>query len=406
MLITIQALFVVKLDLATYIIAVCIYILIYSIILFLKSIKFNMQSKSIQLINFYLLIGIIAIVKGFFDSVNYWEYKQVFLITGPVFLLPLVVFVGQNTIAIQLIFYNYIKFALPFSIVVYLSLSFSDNLDGLARYLSPIYFLILFYPIVNRKWKTLIFIVAIFSFFSDYGARSNMIRILASTICMLIFYFYKFLPSIIFKVIHFMLFALPLLLFLMATLNIFNIFKFGEYIKSDIIIEETTSRGERVSNDFKADTRTFLYEEVIKSVYKSNNWLFGEGASGGYSSEYFDSLGSKGRMGCEIGILNVFLYLGLIGVIIFTLIFYTASYHAIYNSNNILIKVIGLFISFRWTYSLVEEFGNFDMNYFFLWLMIGFCYSRNFQKMTDYQMKKWVIGIFEPSKSFKSKLNI
>jgi len=56
------------------------------------------------------------------------------------------------------------------------------------------------------------------------------------------------------------------------------------------------------------------------------------------------------------------------------------------------IKLIGIFIIFRWLYGWVEDFNNFDINYIMIWFMIGMCYSVRFRKMNDYQFKKWIIS--------------
>jgi hypothetical protein len=221
---------------------------------------------------------------------------------------------------------------------------------------------------------------------------------------MLLFYIKDILPKIALKFLHFSLFFTPSLLFMLAVSNIFNVFKMNSYIKGDFKTTEVTASGKRVDNDFKADTRTFLYVDVINSVVKRNTWLTGEGAAGGYTTKFFVSLGTQGRMGSEVGILNIFLYLGLLGVITFSIIFYLASFLAIYNANNYLTKIIGLFIGFRWTYSWIEEFSNFDINYFFLWLMVGLCFSKSFRQMTDAEMKYWVQGIFDRRKSLRKKV--
>ncbi len=82
------------------------------------------------------------------------------------------------------------------------------------------------------------------------------------------------------------------------------------------------------------------------------------------------------------------------GVILYFLVFSKASYLAIFRSNNTMIKIIGLYISFRWTYAWVEDFSRFDLSYFFLWVMIGMCFSKSFREMNNADMKIWVLGIF------------
>jgi hypothetical protein len=396
---TIQALFVLNLDFATYIYATLSYLLIYFVVGFYrKKIKKKFSFNIKFLLNSYLFLGIIAIIRGVFSAANYWEWKQIFLITGPVMLLPIIAFIGQNKTVVQLVYFYYVKYALPCSFFVFFLAKISTNTDGFARYLSPIYFIILLFPFVSNKWKVYIFVFALLSFVSDLDARSNLIRIIVATIFMMLFYVKKIISKKAYKFTHFLLFFIPLIFFLLGIFNIFNIFKFDNYIKGDYSFQGVNNSGEIVETDFKADTRTFLYVDVINSVVKRNTWLTGEGAAGGYETESFTSLGTRGRMGSEVGILNIFIFLGILGVVVFSLIFFYASFLAVYHSNNYLIKIVGLFVAFRWTFSWIEEFNNFDINYFFLWLMIGFCFSKPVREMNDAEMRNWVRRIFEKKK--------
>lgn len=403
----IQILFVLNLDFTTYVYAILSYLMLYFLFDFYKKkIKKNLSLKIKTILNCYLLLGIVAIIKGIFSAANYWEWKQLFLSTGPMLLLPIVAFIGQNKTVVQLIFFYYVKYSLPLSVLIYFLAKNSNATDGFGRYLCPFYFLLLLFPFVSKKWKTYIPFFVILSFISDLDARSNLIRILVASSLMVLFYIKKITPKITYKLFHFSLFFLPVLLFLLAVFNIFNVFKIDNYVEGDYKTQKISDKGEKIENDFKADTRTFLYVDVVNSVLKRNTWLFGEGATGGYETKSFGSLGTQGRTGSEVGILNIFLYLGVLGVISFSIIFFYASFLAVYRSNNFLMKIIGLFIAFRWTYTWVEEFSNFDMNYFFLWLMIGFCFSKSIREMTDYEMKNWVLGIFERKKNIQKIVSI
>ena len=109
------------------------------------------------------------------------------------------------------------------------------------------------------------------------------------------------------------------------------------------------------------------------------------------------------RFANEVSILNIFTWLGIVGVLLYFLIFIKATYLAINESNNIFIKLIGLNISFRWTYGFVEDFSRIDLSNIFLWLMIGMCFSESFRQMTNAEMKYWVRGIFEKQRRIKRK---
>jgi hypothetical protein len=400
----IQALFVFKVDFITFVFVTLSYLLIYFLINFYKKKIINKYSFKIKtILNCYLILGIIAIVRGVFTAANYWEWREIITYTGPVLLLPIIAFIGQNITFVQLIFRNYIRYSLVFSIVVYFFAINSINSDGFARFLSPIYFIIIFFPFVPKKWKTYILFFAFLSFTSDFTARSNFVRIILALSIMCLYYIKKIVPNITYKLLHFLFFSLPILFFFLAVFNIFNIFKIEDYVKGNFNVESTVSR-EKLDSDLKADTRTFLYVDVINSISKRKTWLMGEGANGGYETDSFDSLGTRGRMGCEVGILNVLLFLGVFGVLIYSLIFFYASFLAVYYSNSYLLKIIGIFVAFRWTYSWVEEFSDFDMNFFFLWMMIGFCFSKSARKMNDIEIKYWVLGIFERKKSLRQRI--
>jgi hypothetical protein len=99
----------------------------------------------------------------------------------------------------------------------------------------------------------------------------------------------------------------------------------------------------------------------------------------------FDPLGNGRniRYGCEVGILNTLLMNGIVGIVIYFLLLSVVSFTAINKSNNMLAKMLGLFITFRWTYSFVEEFTNYDLNFYFFWIAVGFVSSESFRNMTD-----------------------
>jgi hypothetical protein len=149
--------------------------------------------------------------------------------------------------------------------------------------------------------------------------------------------------------------------------------------------------------DLKADTRSFIYDEVLSSAKKYNSWLIGRSPARGYDSDSFgeeDMTGRWERPGCEVAILNIFTWTGIVGVILYLMVFYRASYLAINHSNNTFSKILGLFIAFRWLYAWVEDINYFTLTTVFLWFLIGLCYSKSFRIMTNKEVEYWVQGIF------------
>lgn len=83
------------------------------------------------------------------------------------------------------------------------------------------------------------------------------------------------------------------------------------------------------------------------------------------------------------------------GVVLYFLIFFRASYLAVNRSKNIYIKMLGIFIAFRWLFSWIEDVNNFTVNYFMLMIILGICFSHSFRKMTNNEIVVWARGIFD-----------
>jgi len=194
------------------------------------------------------------------------------------------------------------------------------------------------------------------------------------------------------------LLIIPVLFFLMAVGGVFNVFKMDQYIKGDYEVVEVNSKGEIVQSNLTSDTRTFLYKDVLHTAKIYKCWLFGRSPARGNKSESYgdeDKTGRKERLTNEVGILNVFMWTGIVGVISLLFVFYKASYISINNSNNIFSKILGIYIAFRWLYIWVEDSGSFNLSTFFLWLIIGLCFSKSFRNMNNDEVKEWVRGVVE-----------
>ena len=118
--------------------------------------------------------------------------------------------------------------------------------------------------------------------------------------------------------------------------------------------------------------------------------MFGEGGAGKYKSKYLGDINGW-RYGSEVGILNILLYDGIIGVMIYFLLLFAVSFIAIYRSNNYLSKLLGLFIASRFLLSFIEEFTQYDMNFYFFWIAVGMVSSSHFRKISDEQLKKYFL---------------
>lgn len=344
----------------------------------------------------YLLWNSVCIIRGVFAAEMYWDWK-VLIANSMVLLMPIIIFSTTNQMVVQALLSFYVKYALPF----FLIFGIITRTDAFGFYLIPISLLILFLPVLTKRQQYTVILVTIVLIIADPAARSNVIKFGVPFLILLIYYFRNKLPENIFKVTRISFFVIPILFFVLGITGVFNIFNIREYLKS----EEMTAvgldnEGNRVDMNIVEDTRTFLYEEVLESAIDNRYWFLGRTPARGNDSEAFGERGAEltgryERIENEIGLANVFTWTGVVGVIFYFFIFYRASYLAVNKSRNNYVKMIGVYVAFRWLFAWVEDVNNFSLNYFMLMLMLGLCFSYSFRHMTDREITIWARGIFD-----------
>jgi len=360
------------------------------------------QIQLMSVVHYYLIWNVFSIVHGLLVAEGYWDWKG--LINNSMSLLiPIVAYAATNKLLVQYILKIFVRYGLP----VFIGLMLFIFPDAYGYYLAPISFLLLFFPVLNTRWKLFLVALALLVILADLSARSNVIKFSFPLILSFIYYFRNYLSTHIFESVRKLFFLLPILLFILAATDTFNIFHMDDYIDTEFITLSSKAERGVVEQSLKADTRTFIYLEVLYSAEKYDYWWIGRSPARGYESYYFglDDMSNRGeRLGSEVSILNIFTWTGLIGVGLYFCIFYRASYLAIHESNNIFMKILGAFIAFRWLYAWIEDFNIFNITYFFLWVMIGICFSKSFRAMSDKEMITWVNSIFEkPKKKIKQR---
>jgi len=366
------------------------------VFIFSNTYFFDKKNKSnLRFVLFYLFWNVICIVRGMFVAEGYWEWKG---LIGNIFalLLPIVVYSATNKAVVQSLLSFYIKFGLPLFLIFALLI----RTDAYGFYLVPVSFLLLFLPALSLRQKLILIFFTAVVLTADLGARSNIIKFVVPFVFLLFYYFRNTISVKTMEIIRLILIATPILLFVLGISGVFNVFKMDEYIKTDYEGTGVDESGNRVKTDLKGDTRTFIYIEVLQSAKKNNYWLFGRTPARGNESESFGEIEYEltrryERLTNEVAITNVFTWTGIIGVILYFLIFFSASFLAVNRSENIYAKIIGLYIAFRWLYAWVEDVNNFSLNYLMLWIMLGLCYSFTFRGMTNREVTIWVRGIFD-----------
>ena len=365
----------------------------------------KVNDPNLKFVYAYLLWIFICFIRGVFIAEHYWDYKNLIGSSLGLFVIY-AIFVFTNPTVLQIVMHSWLKYALP---LFFIFIFFIDR-GASGFYLMPLSLLLLFYPSLNIKWKIIVIGLFLLVIIIGLDVRTNVIKYVITFVFSFLLSFRKILNSKLFRLTYVFFLVIPFILLFLGISNIFNIFKIEDYVKGNY---ETTSviGGKQEVDDLKADSRTFLYEEVIGSAIKNDYILVGRSLARGNDSAAFGAHFAEElrtfryeRIENEVSVLNVFTWTGVIGLILYFLIFYKACHLALYKSNNSYIKIIGFYVAFRWMIAWLEDFNRFDINNLFLWITVAMCFSESFRKMTDKEFRIWFQGLFEKKKPLTRKM--
>ncbi len=349
----------------------------------------------------FLFIFFIWLIIGFLRASivaeGYWIWKMVF----QEFILSLfyvVVLLGANITIIRDYFKLYWLLFIPMLLVSFFAFGNPHSLSYM-----PFMSIMLFFVFIPGK-RRLMLLAIILLYLATFDHRNDMIKIIiAVAIGFMIAYFYNVFTDRLIRILQIIFLLLPFLLFYFGASGIFNVFKMDEYLKGDHSF--VVQSGDEVEvRDFKVDTRTFIYQNVFYTLSKYNAFLFGR--SPAFGDEGFgdgvvdEQTGLKGRYGNEVGVLDILLYYGVVGVTFYFSLFVRASYLAIYRSRNRIAKGVGLYTAFLWFMSFIWEKPMFETFFMMDIVLIGLCLSKPFRQMSDKQMRLWVRSIFLNPRKF------
>lgn len=369
--------------------------------------QYYQEIKYPKAIKFFMIWVALSAVYGCFMADYYWDYKN--LISNlMIYLMGVSFFYLSIPENISRISRQWCCFAI---VAFWLFLPFMQ-LEAPGKFLSPFAFLVIFWPFYERKWKIVVifFSLAVFVY-GSLGARSTAIRFAFALMVSLVFLKMDILSLNVIKKVICLLAAIPIIFLVLGVTGVFNIWKMDDYLgDKEVLVTDSysTAGNSTTSENLKSDTRTFIYEETISSAIRHNYIIQGRSLARGYDSPFFSWAADfqfagtqyhKGeRQSSEVSILNVFTYMGLIGVCLYALIFLNAIRNVFKYSNNKCMYIIALYVSFRWAFAWMEDFTRFDLNNLYLWVILSMCYSPYFLQMSDYDFKSWAHNIFSPLK--------
>lgn len=338
---------------------------------------------------FYFVYAAITYLRGF-TEIEYWA-DWISLASSMVFtsfLLPYMMFLGSPDCCSK-IFRSFIKFGIPLCVIGAIWLS-SDEQQNFAHNLVIVNMLVLLLPEMKWKWRLMIIAIAFFVSLYDLDRRSILV---GYAVPFLLLFAWPFLRvNLMRKFVVSTMFVLPIVLLSLGLAGIFNIFEYME--KSSDLNISGSDRGTMV------DSRTGIYEDVFKDLINNNIWVSRGGNHKTYtsiveiSSNDVTDLWRYGRKGTESGMLNHFQYGGIWGALAYTLLFIGASWKACFSSRSRFMRLLGVYIAFKFLYSFIEESVVPNGLTFWLFLCLGICYNARFRNFTDIEIKKYFRQVF------------
>lgn len=357
----------------------------------------------------YIFIGwlLTGSLRGCLYAENYWVWKHV-VQSILLSLFFIVIILGSNILFVRGFYRLYWKYFLPLVLITIILLQSPMYLSYL-----PYSTLLLFLGAIPKNKRGFLLGI-VFFFFIANEQRNDMAKIIVVLVLGIsTLWLYNRLTLHIFRLVYIGLLVAPLALLFLGVSGKFNVFKMDDYIKGDYEQKAKDQDGKLVEESFKTDTRTALFQNVFYTMNKYNAWIIGrspaygdEGLIGGFSEINKKITGISARYGNEVGILDILLWYGIVGVLLYFFIYIRASYLAIYKSKNRYAVAIGIYVAFLWCWAFVWEKPMFQTFFMVDLILLGICLSKTFRNMTDYQIEKWIRYVFvEPKRKQKKQKN-
>ena len=365
----------------------------------------SFAESDFRLCNVYLFWLAICVIRGFFIAENYWEYKQ--LVTGTLCLsVPLFVCYFKEPFCLSVILQKWNAWIPPLFFFFFI---WNIPLGAYHFLLTPFLLYGCFGFFLSKKWKILVGFGLVLMLLGDFGARAQVMKAAATILCGFAFCHNNIVKGCWLKRIHWLFYVGPIILLILGILGIFNVFKdsisesnYDKFTQTKII------EGQIYEEKLAVDTRSFLYEEVLTSALKNKYVIWGRTPARGNDSYYFGwfnaeelKTGKYERHGNEMCHLNVFTWLGLIGLLLHSAIYLIASYRAVYYSNNLFVRYIGIMVAFNWALGWIENTTGFNIMNLTIWIMISVCLSSKFRSMNDMEFKLWLDSLFIKGKLYE-----
>ena len=337
----------------------------------------------------YLICNLVALFRGVLSATNYYEWKSLLIEFGGGLALfsPIAFVLGVNFESCRRIFkLTLISLSFGLFLIPLQAAQALASEETFARLMLPAGFFILFAPYLKRKTFLILIVIIAASLVLTLEWRTMVIRLSISVAILLIYYFRKFIPRNFYLIFLILCYALPIYFLIVGVVTGKSVFANESESNQKTFV---TAAGEE--QHLAADTRTFLYVDVLTDLSTDNTIIQGKGGVTRYKSRSVDEGEQKaGRFNVEVGALKLLMTTGLIGLILHGALNFVAAFVAIKRSNNFLCKMLALFLGSYWLIFFIENFYAYNLNFFLTWVVTGLCLSKKFRNLTDRQVKQWL----------------
>lgn len=337
----------------------------------------------------FAIYSAIMYFRGFFNIFTPSDqYAMVVSAVMVCLLFPQIIYMAQAS-TMYLTMRSFILFGVILCAICY-TFPPTDSQMSLAHNASFLNVFILCIPFIKKKWRILIILAVLFVVFLDVDRRSIMVNNFISLVFVLAWFVLRRKPVL--TATYAILIIAPLILLYLGLSGKFNIFQAMNVVDYQL------------NNDSRSlfvDSRTSIYEDVFDGLKEKNAYIWGLGYQGrvstslAYTDYVSDDVFRYGRLGSESGMLNYFQFGGVLGFIFYSLLLIVSSFKATFKSNNDFMKLLGLFVAFKFLYSFIEDRIMFDAHAFYIFLWVGMCFNKKFREMTNEQMKSYLALVFK-----------
>lgn len=304
------------------------------------------------------------------------------------FIFPQLIFLSQPS-TLYLTMRSFMVFGICLCAICYFYTP-TDAQMSLAHNASFLNVFILCIPFIKKKWWVLIIAGVLFVVLLDVDRRSIMINNVFSLVLISLLFVLK--KDNVARTAYLIIIGTTIVLLYLGLSGKYNVFQAMNVMDYQL------------NNDSRSlfvDSRTGIYEDVFNGLKDKHAYIWGLGFNGRVATSLAETTDATkelyiyGRQGSESGMLNYIQYGGILGFLFYSLLLIVASYKATFHSKNDFMKLLGLFVAFKFTYSFIEDRVSWCAHAFYIFLWIGMCYNKTFRSMSNEQMKLYLGKVFK-----------